>query len=123
MTVFVSTAYLDEAERCTRVGFMHQGKLMAVDTPDGIRTLMEGALLEIASPQARRIAARIRDLPEALSVNLFGDRVHVSALKPETLADKIRSLPAEQGLEVGQIRTLEPSLEDVFVSVLQKTVS
>jgi len=123
MTVFVSTTYLDEAERCTRVGFLHQGKLMAVDTPDGIRTLMEGALLEIVSPQARRIAAKLREVPEALSVSLFGDRVHVSTAQPEALAEKIRSLPAEQGLEVGQIRTLEPSLEDVFVSVLQKIAS
>jgi ABC-2 type transport system ATP-binding protein len=77
VTIFVSTAYLDEAERCNRVGLLHQGRLLAVDTPRRVKRLMRGALLEIRGQDPRQMAAVLRASLPAGTVTLFGDRVHV----------------------------------------------
>lgn len=118
VTIFVSTAYLDEAERCNRLGLLHQGRLLASGTPTEVKRLMRGTILEIRSPQPRRAAAALRRQVRAESVGLFGDRVHVVSLAPEQTANEVRSLLGAVGLPLGEIRPIEPSLEDVFVSVL-----
>ena len=119
LTIFVSTAYLDEAERCTRVGLMHQGRLLAVDTPEEIKKLMEGTLLEFNCDEPRRAMLLLRDkLPQA-TVGLFGEHVHVVTMDPQNMKHEIPSLLQNAGLSVDDIRTVEPSLEDVFISVLE----
>jgi ABC-2 type transport system ATP-binding protein len=118
VTIFVSTAYLDEAERCNRLALLHEGRLLGLGTPDEVKTMMPGALLEVRTPAPRRTASLLREkLPDA-SVGLFGDRVHVAARNPEAATAQIRRLVAAAGFEPLAIRAIEPSLEDVFVSVL-----
>jgi len=120
VTIFVSTAYLDEAERCNRVALMHAGRLLAVGTPDDVKRLMKGALLEVRTSSPRRTAALLREkLPDA-NVGLFGDRVHLATGEPQRDEAIARASLAAAGLEVVSIRPIEPSLEDVFVSVLNK---
>jgi ABC-2 type transport system ATP-binding protein len=118
VTIFVSTAYLDEAERCNRLALLHQGRLLGVGTPEQIKTMMPGALLEVHTPAPRRIAALLREKLPSASVGLFGDRVHVASRDPAATEAEIRRLVASAGLELSAIRPIEPSLEDVFVSVL-----
>ncbi len=118
VTIFVSTAYLDEAERCNRVGLLHQGRLLAVDTPRGVKRLMRGALLEIRGEEPRQIAAELRGSFPAGSVTLFGDRVHVLTPDAESGSARLESLLAGTGRAIHDIRAIEPALEDVFVSVL-----
>jgi ABC-2 type transport system ATP-binding protein len=118
VTIFVSTAYLDEAERCNRLALLHEGRLLGLGTPDEIKAMMPGSLLEVRTPAPRRTALLLREqLPDA-SVGLFGDRVHVAARNPEAVTARIRQLVATAGFEPLTIRIVEPSLEDVFVSVL-----
>jgi ABC-2 type transport system ATP-binding protein len=118
VTIFVSTAYLDEAERCNRLALLHEGRLLGLGTPDEVKAMMPGALLEVRTSEPRRTAALLREqLPDA-SVGLFGDRVHVAARNPEAATARIRQLVTTAGFEPLTIRTIEPSLEDVFVSVL-----
>lgn len=118
VTIFVSTAYLDEAERCNRLALLHEGRLLGLGTPDEVKQLMPGALLEVRTSSPRRIAAVLRERLRGTSVGLFGDRVHV-AMKDATAADqRIRGLAADAGLELISIKPIEPSLEDVFVAVL-----
>ena len=119
LTIFVSTAYLDEAERCTRVGLMHQGRLLAVDTPGEIKKLMEGTLLEFNCDEPRSAMLLLREkLPQA-TVGLFGEHVHVVTTNPQDMKQEIPSLLQDAGLSADEIRTVEPSLEDVFISVLE----
>jgi ABC-2 type transport system ATP-binding protein len=120
LTIFLATAYLDEAERCTRVGLMHHGRLMNVDTPAGIKKLMRGTLLEVTSPQAREAFSLLREELAAESVNLFGDRLHIVTRSPESAPEEISALFNRRGYAVGEIKRTEPSLEDVFVSVLRE---
>ena len=118
VSIFVSTAYLDEAERANRVGLMHRGRLLAVGTPSEVKQLMRGVILEVRSSEPRRATALLREKFPTNSVGLFGDRVHVVTAEPETGASEVESLLAGAGLKVEGIRRIEPGLEDVFVSVL-----
>jgi ABC-2 type transport system ATP-binding protein len=118
VTVFVSTAYLDEAERCSRLGLLHEGRLLACDTPDAVKGLMHGTLLEFRPDSPRRAAALLRERLPGHAVSLFGDRVHLVTETPEASARDVRAWLAAAGLESGEVLPVAPSLEDVFVSVL-----
>ncbi len=118
VTIFVSTAYLDEAERCNRLALIHQGRLLALGTPDEVKRLMQGVILEIRSPQPRRTAAALRDAFGQDAVGLFGDRVHVASHEPEATMRRVRSVLAAANVLEADVRAIQPSLEDVFVSVL-----
>ena len=118
VTIFVSTAYLDEAERCNRLALLHEGRLLGLGTPDEVKAMMPGALFEVRTPAPRRTALLLREQLTDASVGLFGDRVHVAARDPEAATARIRQLVTSAGFEPLTIRVIEPSLEDVFVSVL-----
>ena len=118
VTIFVSTAYLDEAERCNRLALLHQGRLLGLGTPDEVKAMMPGALLEVRTAAPRRTASLLRAHLAGASVGLFGDRVHVAVRDTAAAESAIRRLVAAAGFESLAIRPIEPSLEDVFVSVL-----
>lgn len=120
VTIFVSTAYLDEAERCNRIGLIHKGKLLACGTPDEVKKLMQGTILEIRSSEPRKAASLLRDRLEADSVGLFGDRIHAVTRNPEKAALQVEEILTNARLKLVGIRIVEPTLEDVFISVLAK---
>jgi ABC-2 type transport system ATP-binding protein len=123
VTIFVSTAYLDEAERCSRVGLIHKGKLFAVGTPDDVKQLARGTILEIRSSEPRRATSLLREQMPAGAVGLFGDRVHVVTQDPDRTSALSRETLKRAGLTVSGIRPVEPTLEDVFVSLLSNNSS
>lgn len=118
VTIFVSTAYLDEAERCHRVALLHQGRLLACDTPDRVKTLMRGTILEVRVNRAREAAALLKRRVKAESVGLFGDRIHVVTMDRAQTAQAVPTVLQAEGFTLHGLRPIEPSLEDVFVSVL-----
>jgi ABC-2 type transport system ATP-binding protein len=118
VTIFVSTAYLDEADRCNRVGLIHRGKLLACDTPAGLKGLMRGTIVEVRAAEPRRAARLLRERMPDASVGLFGDKVHVVTDEPDASMSLITVACAKEGILLPGIRIIEPSLEDVFVSVM-----
>jgi ABC-2 type transport system ATP-binding protein len=118
VTIFVSTAYLDEAERAHRVGLLHRGRLLAVGTPDEVKRLMRGTILEIRAAEPRKATALLRERLPGIPVGLFGDRVHIVTEDPERTAKQAADLLVGAGLKAEEIRPIEPALEDVFISVL-----
>jgi ABC-2 type transport system ATP-binding protein len=118
VTLFVSTAYLDEAERCNRLALLHQGRLLGIGTPDEVKKMMPGALIEVRTDAPRRTAALLREKIPAATVGLFGDRVHVSAPTAASIEARVRELLSGGGFAIESIRPIEPSLEDVFVAVI-----
>lgn len=118
VTIFVSTAYLDEAERCNRVGLIHQGKLLACGSPDEVKTLMRGTIVEVRPLQPRKVATVLRERLAPDPVGLFGDRVHVVTGDVARTTKHIEQILSDESLEVKSVRPIEASLEDVFVSVL-----
>ncbi len=118
VTIFVSTAYLDEAERCNRLALLHKGRLLACGTPEQIKRLIQGTILEVRSTEPRRAAALVRRNLAADSVGLFGSRVHVLTQEPDKARRRVEEILREARLRWESIRPAEPTLEDVFVSVL-----
>jgi len=118
VTIFVSTAYLDEAERCSRLALIHKGKLLALGTPDEVKQLMTGTIIEVRAAIPRQVTTLLRQKLGADSVGLFGDKVHVVTSTPKKTIEDIESVLRKSDLEFYGIRSIEPALEDVFVSVL-----
>jgi ABC-2 type transport system ATP-binding protein len=120
VTILVTTAYLDEAERCNRVGLMHQGRLLALDAPRQIKRLMAGDLFEILVTETWRAREVLAGVPGIKSVTIFGHHLHIA------VEDVARGLPAVQaaleaaGLAPREARRIAPSLEDVFISMVER---
>jgi ABC-2 type transport system ATP-binding protein len=120
VTIFVSTAYLDEAERCHRVGLIHKGKLFAVGPPREIKKLARGSIVEVRASEPRKATALLREHMPSGAVGLFGDRIHVVAVDPESAIKQLEEVLQNGGLTLQGVRIIEPALEDVFVSVLSE---
>jgi len=120
VTIFVSTAYLDEAERCNHIGLIHKGKLMALGTPDEVKKLMRGSIIEIRSSDARQAIAVLNEEVRSDSIGLFGKYIHLVTRDPEKVMETARGILSKTGLDIEGVRVIDPSLEDVFVSVLAK---
>lgn len=118
-TVFVSTAYMEEAARCNRVSLMYGGRVLAADTPERLPELYPYCLLEIVVPEAVSRVEQVEALPGVKSVQVFGDRLHVGIDEAETdvqtLENAITCLPEARC----SIRKIRPGLEDVFVEMIR----
>jgi ABC-2 type transport system ATP-binding protein len=121
VAIFVSTAYLDEADRCNRVGLIHNGKLLACDTPENLKKLMQGTILEIRTSQPRNAARLLREKLDEVSVSLFGDKVHLVTNDPDRTGKSASAFLEQGGVPLLSLRAVDPALEDVVVSLLQNT--
>jgi len=119
VTILVSTAYLDEAERCSRVGLLNQGKLLACDTPKNIKQQVRAGILELRVDEARKAALFLRHELGFKTVNLFGDRIHLLTNTPKEDAEKITRAFQSRAIALDEIRSAPPTLEDAFISMLQ----
>jgi ABC-type multidrug transport system ATPase subunit len=124
ITFFVTTHYMDEAERCSHVAYIYYGVLIADGTPDSLRQLPDvtppGTLrVEITTPEVTRALKFARQIPGVRSATIFGQSIH--ALIDDTFnLDHLREQLLHQGIAVAEIRPLAPSLEDVFVELTYK---
>jgi len=118
VSILVTTAYLDEAERCDRIGLLDQGTLLASGTVPEIKKLMKGHVLTVRSPQARQINKLLQRHLAKNDVNVFGDTVHIVCDDATATVNKARELIQRHHLPMGDIREAVPSLEDVFVSMM-----
>jgi ABC-2 type transport system ATP-binding protein len=116
--VFVTTHYMDEAERCTRVALMHQGRLLAMDTLPRLRALFRaGAVVELRCPRAAQALAAVAANPQVAESALFGEALHVVLCDPGA-AEEVRADLETRGFGPVQLRQVVPSLEDVFIHVI-----
>lgn len=118
-TIFVSTAYMDEAARCDRIGLMYAGKLMAVDIPDKIPEKYPYHLLEVILAEPVTKAHLLESLPGVRSVQVFGDRLHVGVDRLEGIEDQITKALEAQVVTRPELRQIRPGLEDVFVELIR----
>jgi ABC-2 type transport system ATP-binding protein len=121
ITIVMTTPYLDEAERCTRVGLMNRGTLMRVDTPDEMKSSMVGEILEIVCDRVHDASAILKSGGDAPEVQTFGDRIHVIGRGVGSREAAIRRQLDRARISVTALRRIEPSLENVFISLLSQT--
>src|SRR5574341_2470923 len=120
LTLLVSTPYLDEAERCHRVGLMDRGRLVACDTPPRLREILPGTVLELRGPALETISALLSRLPEVREAQVFGDTLHLTVADAMRDPARIRTVLQGQGVADVQFRPIPPSLEDIFVALLRE---
>jgi len=122
ITILMATPYLDEAERCSRVALLHEGQLLALDTPASLRAALSGIVMEVIAPERDRATAVLEQLPGVADVQLFGERAHVRMAADTPLSDPARLTNALQaaGVAVESVRRVPASLEDVFIARVAK---
>jgi ABC-2 type transport system ATP-binding protein len=116
LTILLTTPYLDEAERCSRVALMDRGRLLVVAAPDALRR-SAGSAMEVLARPYREAAAWLRGQPEVEDVETFGQRLHAS-ISERAGGDTVSRLQAglrAAGFQVESVRRTLPSLEDVFI--------
>jgi len=118
VAIVLSTAYMDEAERCSRLALLHAGEIRHCDTPARLKEAMPGALLAITSAHPRSLRETLAGQPGVLGILLMGDRVHVRVDDPARRIPELRALLTELGVEEADIARAEPGIEDVFVALL-----
>jgi ABC-2 type transport system ATP-binding protein len=120
ITIVMSTPYLDEAERCTRIVLLHEGKVLALDQPGALRASLPGTLLEVLVPSSADALQRLRGA-RVTGVQVFGDRLHVWAGRggADAAAAAFADVARRAGVTPSGIRRIVPSLEDVFIAKLQ----
>jgi ABC-2 type transport system ATP-binding protein len=124
ITFFVTTHYMDEAERCSHVAYIYYGKLIADGTPNSLRELPEvqppGTLrVEITTPEVTRALRFARQIPGIRSATIFGQSIH-ALIDDHFNLEELREQLLKNGIAVGEIRPLAASLEDVFVELTNK---
>ncbi len=123
VSVIISTPYMDEASRCHRVGFMKDGKIIAEDTPSNLRAQLNNRILELrGSPinVLRHVARKDRDVED---VQAFGDRLHirVGEHKVQDVLDRLKPQIGIEGGHVDVLRSVAPTLEDVFIALSESS--
>jgi len=113
-TVIVTTHFMDEAERCDRIAFMSEGRLLAMDTPDNLKkTIIEGQMAELELPHPMEHLKKIETLPYVRECSMYGAFIHV-------LLNQESDLTALQNFTGVQPRPILPTLEDVFITLAKK---
>jgi len=120
MTVFVSTAYLDEAEHCDRVALMDHGELIEVNRPDAIKQVLAEKCFEVHCTNNRAAREIIASRQGVLSADPAGAALHVFADANVASASRIEQTLIEKGLGPVAIREIVPSLEDMFIALIRK---
>ena len=124
ITFFVTTHYMDEAERCSHVAYIYYGKIIADGTPNSLRELPDvqpqGTIrVEITTPEVTRALRFTRQFPGIRSATIFGQSIH-ALIDDHVNLDDLRGQLLKDGIAVAEIRPLAPSLEDVFVELTYK---
>lgn len=120
VTVTVSTTYMDEADRCTTVGLMYNGEIIATEDPRVMQRRTRAEVVElVAAPKA--VARRVlQAAPEVVSQSVVGDRFHIIVTSADAAMRALPERLAAQGATVSQARRVPPSLEDVFVTMIHE---
>lgn len=120
ITIVMTTPYLDEAERCDRIGLMHKGSLIRLDTPGAIKAELRGRMVQVTGGALGAIHEALRQRWPASSLVRYGDRLHFCSSRPDDIPNATAWL-AQHGLPGVQFTPVEPSLEDVFVALMSET--
>ena len=125
ITIFVSTPYMDEAERCSRVALMYQGRIIVCDVPERIKGLVSGELLEVRpSPRGlRRAAGLVSGFEGVLEVQTFGDLLHVFVDSATVRGDPLRTALESAGIQVLSLRQTRPRMEEAFISLVRRQMA
>lgn len=120
ITVFVTTHYMDEAEHCDRMTFIYKGNIIAMGTPEEMKTkFMKDDILAISVPDAEEWLHKLMSLEDIIEAAMFGVRIHVVVKDAAAARPAVEKFFREAGLKEYSVEKIRPSLEDVFVSLIE----
>ena len=119
VTIVISTAYLDEAGRCTRLALLHRGELRRCDTPDALRSQLPGQMVVVPTGTPQRVQEIVAGLPGVLGVRAVGDAVRVRVDNRSRRTSQIERALEVNGCSGSRVEPAPPTLEDVFLALLQ----
>ncbi len=119
-TIVISTPYMDEAERCQRVGLMYAGRMVLCDDPKRIRQSVAGELIELRPSDWRLGREILEDLPGVLEVQTYGELLRVFLDSAEQRLPSLETALTERGITYRGLRRTEPQMEEVFISLIKK---
>ena len=112
---------MDEAERCDRVALLHEGRMVALDTPAALQRRLEGRIVAVYTDAPRQTRDRLRSLPSVHRATLFGDSVHAIVNDAATDWPVAERALLSSGIKVVSTESVKPSLEDVFIDFATDT--
>jgi ABC-2 type transport system ATP-binding protein len=122
LTIFICTPYMDEAERCNRIGLIYQGRIIASDTPGKIKAMVPGFLLEF-HPDAERFDEALQlvsQLDGVLEVQTYGALLHVFVDHIASRRHEIEAALAAKNISLSGMRQIEPRMEEAFISLIKR---
>ncbi len=120
ITIFVSTPYMDEAERCHRVALLRRGEIIANDTPAALKAALQGVAIELTASPQDQAAAILRQIPGVTQVQIFGERLHLLLRDGQQQIETLSAKLNQAGVHITDLRTTTPSLEDVFIARIEE---
>jgi ABC-2 type transport system ATP-binding protein len=120
ITILVSTPYMDEAERCSRVGLMYQGRIIVCDTPERVKALVTGELLEVRPGDLRGAIQVVEGVDGVLEVQTYGDLLHTFVDSAARREPAVRSALEAAGIPVIGVRRIRPHMEEAFISLVRR---
>jgi ABC-2 type transport system ATP-binding protein len=118
VTIVLSTAYMDEAELCSRLALLHAGRIRTCDTPARLKQAMPGALLAVSTDHPREVRDALTGAPGVASILVMGDHVNVRVDDADRRAPELRARLGDEAVIVTNIERVEPGIEDVFVALV-----
>jgi len=119
-TIVVSTPYMDEADRCARVGLMYEGKLVICDTPQSIRARLDSELIALHAEDWRTARDILSDLPAVREVQVYGDKLHLLVDSGEARLGQVREVLNQAHIPFSDLRVSEPRMEEAFISLIKE---
>ncbi|MGC8873220.1 MAG: ATP-binding cassette domain-containing protein [Chloroflexia bacterium] len=120
VTIVVSTPYMDEAERCNRVGFLSGGRLLACGSPQELKAAYPYEILEIRVSPAGEALSLLRAFPQAIDVQMFGESLHLVVRDARAAEAPVRQTLQQAGFQCQSLRPIPPSMEDLFMAFLRR---
>jgi ABC-2 type transport system ATP-binding protein len=122
LTIFVNTPYMDEAERCTQIGLIYAGKLIAAGTPEEIKRMIPGRVLELTPSNFDQAQSVVSRMEEILEVQTYGDKLHIFVDDVPLRKGQLEAALAAAGIAHGGLREIEVRMEEAFISLVNKRV-
>lgn len=120
VTIVVTTPYMDEAERCSRIGLIYEGKLIECDTPREIKKKVPGEILQIQADDRIKARQILSETPFILEIQSYGTLLHVFVDHAETRLKEVEKILTEGGITLSLIRPVAPRVEEAFISLITK---
>jgi ABC-2 type transport system ATP-binding protein len=119
VALFVTTHYMEEAERCNQIAFISRGRLLKIGTPAQLKDSVQGKLLEIQCAPLMKASHHFGKIPGVIGITAYGTMLHLNVTDAQQVKADVLKTAAKENIRVDSIQPIEPSLEDVFATIVE----